>query len=91
MLKNILTQTNMFENILTLGQNSQAKGCFGLGLNFTVYGLTLGQNTLIFISFLKFYDLGLFHTASKDIGLTMQDICLRMFIGLSAYGLRFFA
>jgi hypothetical protein len=41
----------------------------------------------------EIYGLRLFHIGLKDIGLTMflQDICLKIFIGLWAYGLRFFS
>jgi hypothetical protein len=68
----------MLKNVLILNQyawkysNTRPK-CptqSALWLGVKLHGLGLSQYTLIFISCLKFYDLGLFHIGPKDIGLT---------------------
>jgi hypothetical protein len=74
----------MLENILTLGQNVQAKVRFGLGLKFHSLGSNTWPKHIDFTSFLKFYGLGLFHIGPKDVGLTMfaKTFVKRMFIRL---------
>jgi len=71
MLKMMSTLSQHAKFFLTLGQNAQVKTCFGLGLNFMVQGLTLGQNTSIFMSCFCFNGLGWNHIKPKDIWLTM--------------------
>jgi len=46
--KLFLPKANILKNILTLSPKAQAKTCLGLCLNCVAYGLTLGQNKLIF-------------------------------------------
>jgi hypothetical protein len=82
----------MLENILALNPNAQAKVCFGLGLNYHSLESNTSPKYIDFISFQKFYALGYFILVPRTLGLLcLEDICLRMFIGLWAYGLRFFA
>jgi len=61
----------MLENILTLGQNAQAKVCFGLGVKLHSLRSNTRPKHFHFNSFLKLYGLMLFHIGPKDIGLTV--------------------